>query len=94
MPQGTRQPIQAPHHERIAGLEIGPAGEKAGAIFAGSGRLVLVEMARFHTGRPQGVQLEVKPLIFGRRPGIANQFSHSSVLLAEWCVHQTSLVVE
>jgi hypothetical protein len=33
-------------------------------------------MTRFHTGRPQGVELEVEALVFGRRPGIANQFSH------------------
>jgi hypothetical protein len=65
MPQGARQPIQALHDEHIPRLEIGPAGEKAGAIRADPRHLILVEMTRFHAGCPQGVELEVETLVFG-----------------------------
>jgi len=57
-------------------VEVLPTLKEAGAVFAGARRLIAIEMPRLDPCGPQGVDLQIQPLLFGRGPRISDTFTH------------------
>lgn len=73
--EAAAEPVELPHHEVVARLEIGDAGLQPGPVVPGSGGVVLVEVPVVDAGGHERVALQVDRLaLVGRRhPHVPDQ---------------------
>jgi hypothetical protein len=69
--QGPRQPVQAGHHQGVAGPQVIQAGRQLGPVGVLAGQLVGEDAEAARLG--QGVLLPVEQLAGGADPGVADQ---------------------